>query len=250
MAFEKLTPESFITRMKEGKYKGLTGARRAIGKADWPGTKKATATDEAVKFYGTTKPSTAPAKKVQSTGGKAPKKAAKKVAVKSVGQAKKAAKGGRAPRSARSPQPVAGTEQLPAGVAFVQRDDPSAMRHTGASAVVAAFANRQLNPAEKHLYDLSIAEMSIHTSDEAKAACNGGQPKQASPFQHNTAGSAAPTPTIPTGLIPRVKIDVPSTTSSVNAPKSLEDLTTAEREQMTQLDKAARATGFDPHKQD
>ena len=246
MAYEKLTPESFLSNMKNQKYKGLTGARRAIGKANWSDADKAAVVSKAEKFYGAEK-SSAPSQKVRSVGAKAPKKAS----VKSVGQAKKAAKGGRAPRSARSPQSVAETEQAAASFpnAVVQRDDPSAMRHKGAAEVISAFATRPLNPSEKKLYELCVAEMTINTSDEAKAACEGSTAKTAPIFQSSGTGCAAPTPTLPTGLIPRVQISLP-TPSGSNTPKSLDELTPAEREQLAHLERAGKASGFDPHKQD
>ena len=36
MHYEKLTPEKFQDNLDGNKYKGSTGAKRAIGKADWP----------------------------------------------------------------------------------------------------------------------------------------------------------------------------------------------------------------------
>jgi hypothetical protein len=81
MNYEKLTPEKFTEKLKGSVYDSLTGARRAIGKASWPETAKATARTQAEKFFGTgglaklkAKPAKAP------KAAKAPKKAAAPVA--------------------------------------------------------------------------------------------------------------------------------------------------------------------------
>jgi hypothetical protein len=46
-----------------------------------------------------------------------------------------------------------------------------------------------------------------------------------------------------------VQITLPTPPGN-NTPKSLEELTPAEREQLAHLERAGKATGFDPHKQD
>jgi hypothetical protein len=93
MNYEKLTPEKFTEKLKGGSYESLTGARRAIGKASWPETQKATARTAAEKFFGgaaTAKPAKAAAPK---------KQAAAKAKVKTGGTVVKAAAESKAPKA-------------------------------------------------------------------------------------------------------------------------------------------------------
>lgn len=79
MNYEKLSPEKFTEKLKNKEYQDLTGARRAIGKASWAETAKATARTQAEKFFGV--PGNAkPA--VKKTAAKPAKKVAAKPAVK------------------------------------------------------------------------------------------------------------------------------------------------------------------------
>lgn len=52
MSYEKLTLAKFIENLGEDKYGNLTGARRAIGKADWSDKDKSKAKEAAEKHFG------------------------------------------------------------------------------------------------------------------------------------------------------------------------------------------------------
>lgn len=77
--YEKLTPESFKKKMKEGGYQDISGARRAIGRmSEWSEADRDKARAFADKFFGAEAPVT---KKVtKKTGKKAAKKTTKKAA--------------------------------------------------------------------------------------------------------------------------------------------------------------------------
>jgi hypothetical protein len=51
MNYEKLTLQRFTLCLKENKYQGLTGARRAIGKTDWSAADRARAHELANHFF-------------------------------------------------------------------------------------------------------------------------------------------------------------------------------------------------------
>jgi hypothetical protein len=85
--YEKMTLESFLKNLKAKKYANATGARRSIGKSqDLSAPDKVKAHAEINKFYGVEPAKAAPkkaAKKVPVKTKAAPKKAAKKIAAKS-----------------------------------------------------------------------------------------------------------------------------------------------------------------------
>jgi hypothetical protein len=72
--YEKLTLEKFKTNLKGGKYETLTGARRAIGKADWSNVDREAARATADKHFGAP---AAGAPKAAATVAKPAKKAEK-----------------------------------------------------------------------------------------------------------------------------------------------------------------------------
>ena len=90
--YEKLTLDRFALNLKEGKYKNLTGARRAIGKTtSWTAKEKEKAQELAAKHFGD---GAKPAKKAGPTKAKhaAPKKTAAKAGSKGVHGSKPAQK--------------------------------------------------------------------------------------------------------------------------------------------------------------
>lgn len=82
--YEKLTLEKFKTNLKGGKYATLTGARRAIGKADWSNVDREAARATADKHFGAPAagaPKAAAAAKPAKKAEKVTPVAAKKAAV-------------------------------------------------------------------------------------------------------------------------------------------------------------------------
>jgi hypothetical protein len=107
MSYEKLTPEKFIENMKSGKYSGVTGARRAIGKAEWKDAEKERVRGIAEKHFGGATSGTAPAssKKPSQPPKSQPKVAAKKTAAAASDNTPK--RKGRPPGSGKKAQPTA-----------------------------------------------------------------------------------------------------------------------------------------------
>jgi hypothetical protein len=95
MNYEKLTPETFVTKLKGNQYESLTGARRAIGKASWSDADKESARAKALKFFGDNGAAPAAKPAAKTAAPKAPKKMA-------VAKVVKAPKGkpGRKPKAA------------------------------------------------------------------------------------------------------------------------------------------------------
>lgn len=106
MNYEKLTLDKFADKLKAGDYKNLTGARRAIGKADWKEADKEKARSLAEKTFGAPEP-------------KAEKKAAKKAVVKAA-KAPKAAKA--VEKAPREKKKVAQTVTTATGSLLAPRD--------------------------------------------------------------------------------------------------------------------------------
>lgn len=101
MNYEKMTLEKFAANLKEGRYKNLTGARRAIGKADWKETDRDKARAMAEKALpDETKDSKQSAKTPKAP--KAPKVKAAKVP-RVVAVVKEKTKGVRGPRKLAAP---------------------------------------------------------------------------------------------------------------------------------------------------
>ena len=280
MNYEKLTVERFIANLKEGRYAGLTGSRRAIGKTDWSKKDKETAHAAADKHF---------SKAGAATKGKAAPKKAKSAAVKKV--AKKAAKSAKraaaakpasAPKAAASAppapkpvrEPVTSTSPRPG-------DDPGAVRQNSAATVIAAFRNSgSLNPLEQKAYDVATASYSVYAQElelravatlspsaptptpAAPKAARGRQP--AAPRQPRVAAAPAPSesdenPSVASPAVsakeviappgaPRIAVPPPAPQTIVSPPNGsdaldLETLSPDERAQHERLRRAALASG-------
>lgn len=232
MNYERLTVDNFETRLKSGTYSGLTGARRAIGKADWSKKDKERAQELANKFY--------------ESGGKptkAPTKAPKPTKTKTAAKAKtaKPAKTA-APKTATSKshtsestpvrQPVAMASPLRAA-RLGSLDDT---RFNSAAAVIASFANRgALTPAEQEAYDISLAEFTLEAQPAARKPPERAPKRQPVVRQPEAVEDEEATPAVRQNeqvAAPRIVIP----------PNGADDLMTAEqREQHERLKKAAAA---------
>ncbi len=186
MNYEKLSVDGFIENAQAGKYAGLTGARRAIGKATWSEKDKKRAHDFADKHFANGKNAT----KKEAAARPAPKKA-KKAAVAAPPVAKKTGKKtgkrGRAPAaeaaSKRSPVTTANKappaqQNLFSSPRLMNGDDPTTVRQHSASMVIAAYRNTgPLNPLEQNAYDIATAEYAENARESARrlvAASNDG----------------------------------------------------------------------------
>ena len=98
MNYEPLTPPRFEARLKEGVYKGLTGARRAIGKTNWSKKDKESAQVLCEKHF--------------ASGGKTASSGAPKVA-KKLGRPPKAVAKTRGRKRVQSSAPPPATPQVP-----------------------------------------------------------------------------------------------------------------------------------------
>lgn len=179
MNYEKLTVERFAVRLKEGAYKGLTGARRAIGKTDWTKKEKDRAHELADSHFAAGGKSSAKAP-VKSAPKVAPKAAAKKTAAKAAPAPKRAAKAAATPKASprvvsakRAPVAAAApvvSERVPHPV--VPPGPPvleEVTRQNSASAVIAAYRNSgELNHLEQRAYDIATVEYAENASKAAK----------------------------------------------------------------------------------
>jgi hypothetical protein len=174
MNYEKLTVERFAARLKENAYKGLTGARRAIGKTDWTKKDKERGHELANEFFGDAPK--AAAKATTKKASAAPKAAAKKKA--SAAPAKKAAAAKPAKKMAASkapPPPATPTRRaaaLPDPDYVVPASPPileEVTRQNSASAVIAALrSSGPLNELEQRAYDVATAEYAENASKAAR----------------------------------------------------------------------------------
>jgi hypothetical protein len=230
MNYERLTVDRFELNLKEGKYAGLTGARRAIGKANWTTKEREKAKEIANKFFDGGKPSVAKTKapKPEKKAAKAPKpekKAAKPAKVKA---AKKTAPTiPSTKRAAALTPPAAGFELQLAGVVRVGNLDDT--RFNGTCAVISGFANRgSLTPAEQRAYDISLEEFALLAQPAAKAAVK-RQPVTSTP---ETQGDGSP------AVQPNERVAAPK----VTIPKvDLSTMTVEQREEHTRLVAAVKA---------
>jgi hypothetical protein len=187
MNYEKLTVERFALRLQENAYKGLTGARRAIGKTDWSKKDKERAHELADKTFG------AGGKVAKSVKTAAPKKAAaaKKVSVPKKAAGKKRVAAALAPVQsavAAPAKPQAGSPRAAYAKARAKLHAvPSARtpvfdvvvppgppileevtRQNSASAVISAYRNSgPLNALEQRAYDVATAEYAENASKAA-----------------------------------------------------------------------------------
>lgn len=271
MNYEKLTVDRFVANLKDGKYAGLTGSRRAIGKTDWSKKDRETAHAAADKHF---------SKAGAATKGKTPKKA-KSAAVKKVAKAKPA-KRAAAAKPAAAPKAAAPTASAPApkpvrepvtASSRLMNDDPGAVRQHSASTVIAAFRNSgTLNPLEQRAYDVATASYSTYAQPEELKALSAlspsapAAPKAArgrAPATRQPRTAAAPpaedtaaTPAVsakelvaPPGA-PRIAVPPPMPSTVVAPPAvsngtelDLDSLTPEEQAQHERLRRAALASG-------
>lgn len=113
MAYEALTADTFIEKLKSGGYPSIAGARRAIGRSQWPEPLKEKCHAAINKKFGSEPAKAAPAKKAAKT---VTKKVAKKVAgkpgrpkkvVEETAEAAPAKRGPGRPKKATTEEPVA-----------------------------------------------------------------------------------------------------------------------------------------------
>lgn len=269
MGYSKLTVEQFAANLKAGRYAGLTGARRAIGKTSgWNDAERKRAHGVADKHFGsagaatsaTTQPKTAAKKTVKKTA--APKAAAKTATP-------KAAKTPKAPKTAKRASKVLGvdssTKELSLVGRLLQADDPMTVRQNSASTVIAAYRNAgPLNPLEQRAYDVATAEYAVGASPaavqalaDATTAEPTAKPKKSLPTPAPQVGSTlhVPPAVAVTGASPSnpatvtaPRIALPESSPRLANPENgsvdLKDLTPEEREQHERLAKAAQATGI------
>jgi hypothetical protein len=165
MNYVKLTPEVFAQKLSGGEYQDLTGARRAIGKASWPETKKASAREAAEKFF----------------GGSAPKKAATKKADKAekVKKVKKAAKKAVESDSSEDGVGSVGYANSDARLAQGEVHDPRLPRQLSAADIkknpfhaisIAEHAVGQATSVINALTAMKVSDPSVNISEPTEAA--------------------------------------------------------------------------------
>lgn len=209
MNYEKLTVERFAQNLKDGKYAGLTGSRRAIGKTDWNKSDRERAHDMANKHFAksgaATKDKTAkPAKSAAAKKPKVVKKAASAAAKKTTKVAKAAAPKPAAQTADAAPSPTPSSrpprEPVVAGVPRLVFDDPMTVRQHSSSMVIAALSGRALNPLEQRAYDLANESFAKNTTEElGKADSPPSAPKSVprAPRAPTKAAAAAATTAVP-----------------------------------------------------
>src|ERR1700735_367585 len=249
MAYAKLTVEHFAINLKEGKYAGLTGARRAIGKVtDWHDVDRKRAHALADKHFGSPDAATSktnakkPAKKATKKAAKVAKRAATKTATKLVAKPapKRAKKAGRA-TFAKHDSLVASDDSAASAEPRVLRvpgDDPATVRQQASLLILAAFRNSgPLSPREQRTYALAQAEYELSVSDGARALADAERGTASVPVKVGKSAPKAPA-SAPRIVVPETPVDgdvapVP--------PIDLAHMTPAERTQHDALTRAARA---------
>jgi hypothetical protein len=212
MNYEKLDVDRFITRVQNKEYAGLTGARRAIGKANWSDKDKKRAHEFADKFFGAN--SAVAAKATRTPKTRAPKAEKAEKAPKAVRRARKAADSDETPAT---PQSVARTPvpTLSSAPRVMQGDDPSTVRAHAASSVIAAYRNTgPLNVNEQRAYDIATVEYAESARESARriVEMSSGnfppvhQTPPSAPVQQHTAPQyAAPPPLVPPAESARIE---------------------------------------------
>jgi hypothetical protein len=258
MNYEKLTVDSFIANAQAGKYAGLTGARRAIGKANWSPKDKKRAAEFADKHFADGKHAVKkeaavrpPAKKAKrSAAASSVKKPAKRAAKKAPAVAAAAA----VRRSPVTRTPSTQKELFPTPLPrLMNGDDPTTVRQHAASAVIAAYRNTgSLNPLEQRAYDIATAEYSENARDSARrlvAAASDGLtlPELAVPASDDNASTAVGSDEFVGQPGGPARIVVPPTPAT-QEPSAQEDqaagLDPAARAQHERLKRAAAAANF------
>lgn len=258
MNYEKLTVERFEARLKNGDYKGLTGARRAIGKTDWSKKDKERAHELADKHFASggassvkkaaSKKAAAAPKAQAKKASAAPKKAATKkaAAAKPRAETKPAPVPKRAPTTSRS-APVS-TQAVPPAPPILEE----VTRQNSASAVISSFRNSgPLNPLEQRAYDIATAEYAENASRAAKrvvdTAARGIPTPSPLPKKGGGEGGGeeddapavgaltSPTESVvaPAGAAPRIPV--------TNGVEPEVELTPEEQEQLKRLERGAGA---------
>jgi hypothetical protein len=246
MNYEKLTVDLFVQKCKEGKYAGLTGARRAIGKTDWSEKDRKTAHAFADKFF--EGKAAAPARSPK------PAKAKAERAPRTVKQAKKSAK---APAAAAKRTPAAAAEPrvarapvvpVPSLPRMMQGDDPSTVRAHSAALIISALRNSgPLNEREQYTYDIAISEYSANARETARRvveAASGGLPfPKAGDSLGSTPTDDTPTSvSVPAGTAPRVSPPNNGETDTSNMSPELK----AQHERLLRAREASTATNTPP----
>jgi len=191
MNYEKLTPEKFTEKLKDSSYDSLTGARRAIGKASWPETAKATARTQAEKFFG-------------GTPTKAPKKKAEKITAKKTAKAPVRAKAKDGPKR-RAGHPAAEVAEAP--------------QHAGFS-----IAGRQLTLADVRKNPFQVIQLSEHCVASGTSVLNAlTEMKKQNPDLDVTEPTATAVKTIQNGLDLASRV-ILSLANGMDAGKALEEV--------------------------
>lgn len=160
MNYEKLSVERFAQKLQEDEYKGLTGARRAIGKCrDWSKKEKEKAQELANAYFGGSPVAPKVAKPAKKAAAPAAKKAAKpaKKAAAPAKLALVAEKPAKAPKAAKPAKKAAALAvSLPEPVR-VQRGVNPAETNTGAAGIVNVLGSRALSltPLEQQTYEMA-----------------------------------------------------------------------------------------------
>ncbi len=167
MAYEKMTPEAFARALKEGKYSGLTGARRAIGKASWPEADKHKAAAAALKHFGEPAPKTAAAKPaVAKKTAKKGRRGALVVHGTAHDVAETSTLNGHVSPSVPESPPAKVTRSpvAPSGSVSTER----ATRQNSAAMVISSLGNRDMTALEQRAYTLALGELCATTSPEGQ----------------------------------------------------------------------------------
>jgi hypothetical protein len=217
MHYEKLTVERFAQNLKDGKYAGLTGARRSIGKTDWTTPDREHAHELANKHFakeGAASKGKTP-KPAKTAAAKKPKVAATKAAAKApktetVAKPAKPAKQPAAKKSTPPPAPASRPtfakvvrEPVIAVAPSLLRDDATTVRQNSTGLVIAALSGRKLNALEQRTYELAHASFAKNTAEELAAVSTTSDPKPATVARvlrtpssaSKTAAAAASEPT-------------------------------------------------------
>lgn len=216
MNYDKLTVERFKERLEAGEYDGLTGARRAIGKAKWSDKDRNAARALADAHFGAD--GAKPAKKTAAKKPAAPKKAAsaapKKVAAAKPAPAPKKAAAKKAARTAAPQAPRVAhttTESIPSSPFRAPAPAPAAApfhleeatRSNSAALVIQAMRGTgPLSALESRTYAVaqeeywaSARQSARHAVDVAQHGVPVPQPLDQPAVEHVTA---------PTGAAPRI----------------------------------------------
>jgi hypothetical protein len=256
MNYEKLSVDRFALNLKEGKYAGLTGSRRAIGKCkDWSKKDRERAQELANKHFGSAGAAAKPAAKPAKKAGKKIAKKAKAAPVAAKPATKAPSKAKPAKRAVAKParEPVVDhvTTTMPR---LVHGYEPSTIRANAASAIIAGFLTRSspLTDREQRAYDAANEEYVAHSAVSKTTLAPAHKARTRAPVVHAAAPStendesdehASPAVSKTESLAggPR---PAPTPKNGHDEEAALAHLTPAEREQHEKLKKAAAATGF------